>query len=84
MGVVPNAPDTVALAVAFDAIGTGPDGAAVLFALELQPVASTAQTASVAAAVVAGDHGRWASGRRDKVWINVALQGRSLGSSRAR
>jgi hypothetical protein len=68
VGVVPKPPDTVALAVAFDSIGTGPDGDALVFAFELQPATSTTPTAS-AAAVVAR-----AVGLRDIKRINVALQ----------
>jgi hypothetical protein len=70
VGALPNAPDTVALAVAFDSTGTGPDGEALpLFAFELQPATSTAPAANAAAATVIG---RW-----DIKRFNVKLQGRS-------
>src|SRR5471030_2974915 len=70
VGALPNAPDTVTLAVAFDATGTGPDGAApLLFDFELQPATNTAPAASAAAATAIG---RW-----DIKRINVVLQGRS-------
>jgi len=68
VGAVPNAPDTVTLAVAFDATGTGADGdALLLFDLELQPATSTAPVANTAAPTAAG--------RRDIKRIN----GRSKG-----
>ena len=73
VGVAPNAPDTVALAVAFDATGTGADGdALLLFDFELQPASSTAPAANAAATVVARPVGRC-----DIKRINVVLQGRS-------
>ncbi|HZV25422.1 MAG TPA: hypothetical protein VFG00_03945 [Acidothermaceae bacterium] len=70
VGAAPNAPDTVALAVASDAIGTGPDAdALLLFDFEPQPATSTAPAASAAAVTVIG--------RRDIKRIKVELQGRS-------
>jgi hypothetical protein len=55
VGAAPNAPDTVALAVAFDSIGTGPDGdAPLLFAFELHPATSNAPTPNAAAVTVIG------------------------------
>jgi hypothetical protein len=68
LGVAPNAPDTVTLAVAFDSIGTTPDGEAAVLFFAAQPATSTAPAASAAVTV---------NGRRDIKRITVELQGRS-------